>query len=155
MSISLQDAVPGVKQWFQRQDARSLPVFNSMDAIDGTDDPAYINLDYFTPEAPSVDIIVTTQSVKAADMTTQPAIVVEETEESEATNLFVKYAKLDLTMAGVAEEVQKIVKKRGCLALAITLAVLHVSTKPHLSSDLQQCLLNYRHRREQLLNMKA
>jgi hypothetical protein len=76
-------------------------------------------------------------------------------EASKAAELFRKCAKLPQTTTDNGEEVSKIVKELGYLALAITLAGSCVAAAPRLSTDLQQYLPEYRERRKQLLRVKA
>lgn len=47
-------------------------VLDSAEAIDnsGGDDQSYLNLGFFLPDAPSVDVIITTRHAGVAEMTT-------------------------------------------------------------------------------------
>jgi tetratricopeptide (TPR) repeat protein len=154
-SVKLEDAVPAVKSWFYRLTGRSLVVLDSADTIDDADDSSYINLEYFLPDAPLVDAVVTTRSSRAREMSSLEAVEVAEMEASEATELFRKCAKLNHTTAEIMDEVFKIVKELGYLALAITLAGSYVAATPRLSLDLRQYLPEYGERRKQLLNIKV
>ena len=73
-------------------------VLDSADAIndgDGDDDDeSYLNLEFFLPDAPTVDVIITTRHAGAAEMTTLAAVEVGEMETTEAAELFQKCAKL-------------------------------------------------------------
>jgi hypothetical protein len=64
------------------------------DAIDNGDDESYLNLDFFLPDAPTVDVAITTRYARAAEMTTLDGIEVREMETAEAVELFRKCAKL-------------------------------------------------------------
>ncbi|KEF54989.1 uncharacterized protein A1O9_08641 [Exophiala aquamarina CBS 119918] len=64
-SINPEEAVPAVKSWFKQQHRRSLLVVDSADAVDDEDDPSYIHLHHYLPDAPKVDIIITTRSSQA------------------------------------------------------------------------------------------
>ena len=151
--IKLEDAVLAVKSWFQRRNGRWLVVFDSADAIDDEEDKSYIDLRYFLPDAPSVNVIITTRSAIATEMTQLEEVNVAEMEPSEAAELFIRCAKLkNDSQAGI--EVELIVKELGYLALAITLAGSYVSMTPRLSSDLKQFLPEYRQRRKALLSQK-
>jgi hypothetical protein len=75
-------------------------------------------------------------------------------EASKAAELFRKCAKLSQTTTDNGEEVSKIVKELGYLALAIALAGSCVAAAPRLSMDLRQYLPEYRERRKQLLRVK-
>jgi len=65
-------------------------VLDSADTIDNADDASYIDLEYFLPDAPSVDHIITTRSSRALEMSTLAAIEVAEIEVEEAAALFCK-----------------------------------------------------------------
>jgi hypothetical protein len=45
------------------------------DSIDESEDALYIDLNYFLPDAPSVDIIITTRSARARETTELEAVV--------------------------------------------------------------------------------
>jgi hypothetical protein len=45
-----------------------LVIFDSADTIDDADKASYIDLNYFIPDAPSVDVIITTRSLRAQEM---------------------------------------------------------------------------------------
>lgn len=77
------------------------------------------------------------------------------TEASEAAELFRKCAKLPQTTTGNGEEVSKIAKELGYLALAIALAGSYVAAAPRLSTDRRQYLPEYHEQRKQLLRVKA
>jgi hypothetical protein len=67
-AVSVQDAVIAVKMWFYGQTERSLVVLDSADGIDSGDDESYLNLEIFLPDAPAVDVIITTRYARAAEM---------------------------------------------------------------------------------------
>jgi len=67
-----------VDDWFHGQTEWSLVVFDSADALDDGGDESYLNLEFFLPDAPTVDVIATTRHVRAAEMTTLAAVEVEE-----------------------------------------------------------------------------
>jgi NB-ARC domain len=68
-AVSVQDAVVAVKRWFHGQTKRSLLVLDGADAIDNGEDESYLNLENFLPDAPTVDVIITTRYARAAEMT--------------------------------------------------------------------------------------
>jgi hypothetical protein len=70
-----------------------LVVLDSADAIDHGDDESYLNLEFFLPDAPTVDVIITTRYARAAEMTTLGAVEVGEMGATEAVKLFQKCAK--------------------------------------------------------------
>ena len=153
-SPTIEEAVIMVKSWFHSRSGRSLVIFDSADAIDNADDASYIDLEYFLPDAPSVDVIITTRSSRAQEMTALEALEAADMEPAEAVELFRSSAKLGQTGSEVEEEILLIVKELGYLALAVTLASSYVAATPRLSSDLGQYLPEYRDRRKQLLNRK-
>jgi hypothetical protein len=94
-AVNVEDAVVAVKRWFHGQTERSLVVLDSADTIDdnggGGDDESYLNLRFFLPDAPTVDVIITTRHAGVAEMTT---VKVSEMKTTEAEELFQKCAKL-------------------------------------------------------------
>jgi hypothetical protein len=62
-----------VRSWFHSQRGRFLVIFDSADTIDDADKASYIDLKYFIPDAPSVDVIITTRSSRAQEMTSLKA----------------------------------------------------------------------------------
>lgn len=64
------------------------------DAIDNGDDESYLNLEFFLPDAPTVDVVTTTRYVRTVEMTTLDPIDMREMETTEAVELFQKCAKL-------------------------------------------------------------
>ena len=67
-SPTVEEAVMMVKSWFHGQSDRFLVIFDSADTIDDADKASYIDLNYFIPDAPSVDVIITTRSLRAQEM---------------------------------------------------------------------------------------
>lgn len=77
-----------VKSWFHRQSGRLLLMLDSADSIDDADDSSYVNLEYFLPDAPLVDVVITARSSRARKMSMLEAVEVAEIEASEAAELF-------------------------------------------------------------------
>jgi hypothetical protein len=75
-AVNVEDAVVAVKRWFHGQTEWSLVVFDCADALDDGGDESYFNLEFLLPDAPTVDIIITTRHVRAAEMTTLVAVEV-------------------------------------------------------------------------------
>jgi hypothetical protein len=96
--VRVQDAVVAVKRWLHGQTERSLVGLDSADTIDdnggGDDDESYLNLRFFLPDAPTVDVVITTRHAGVAEMTTLAAVKVSEMKTTEAEELFQKCAKL-------------------------------------------------------------
>jgi hypothetical protein len=143
-----------VKSWFHGQSARFLVILDSADTIDHADEASYINLNYFIPDAPSVDVIVTTRSSRAQEMTLLEAVQVADMKPAEAAGLFRNLTKLTQTWLDMEKEIMLVVQKLEYLALAI-LAGSYVAPTPRLRSDIRLYLLEHRERRIQLLGMKA
>ncbi len=152
--VKLEDAVLAVKNYFHSQKGRYLFVLDSADSIDNEQDESYIDLNFFVPDAPNVDVIITTRSAKAEDMTPLDAVHVAEMDREEAKKLFIASAKLKNMTREVETEVDLIVNELGCLALAIILAGSHVAATPRLSSDLRRYLYEYQAQRKKLLARK-
>jgi NB-ARC domain len=64
-SATVEEAVMMVKSWFHGKSGHSLVILDSADTIDKADDASYVDLEYFLPDAPSVDVIITTRSSRA------------------------------------------------------------------------------------------
>ncbi|XTI88791.1 hypothetical protein V2W45_1307553 [Cenococcum geophilum] len=153
--ISFNDAVLAVKSWFYRRGGRWLFVLDSADTIDNDQDQNFIDLSRYLPDAPCIDIIITTRSLTARDMTELEPVEVGELEPSEATELFLCCSKLKNPAPEVTVEAALIAKELGYLALAVTLAGAYVAATPRISSDIRQYLPEYQWRRKTLLSRKA
>ena len=152
--VKLEDVVLAVKNYFRSQTGRYLVVLDSADSIDNEQDESYIDLIFFIPDAPNVDVIITTRSAKAEDMTPLEVVHVAEMKHEEARELFIASAKLKNVTSEVETQVDLITNELGCLALAITLAGSHVAATPRLSSDLRRYLPEYQTKRKRLLGRK-
>ena len=81
---------------------------SSADALDDGGDESYLNLEVFLPDAPTVDVIITTRHVRAAEITTLTTLTTVEIEEIEITEtmeLSQKFAKLQPSGPDVNKEV--------------------------------------------------
>jgi tetratricopeptide (TPR) repeat protein len=154
-ALSIKDAVVAVKRWFHGQTERSLVVLDSADAIGDGDNESYPNLEFFLPDAPMVDVIITTRHTRVVEITPLMPVEVGEMEDTEAMELFQKCAKLQYPGPDVSTEVLQIVITLGKLALAITLAGSYIAATPRLRSDIRSYLPEYYERRKQLLGMKT
>lgn len=153
--VKLEDAVPAVKRWFQsRQDGLWLVVLDSADAVDNEEDASYIDLRYFVPDGPKLHVVVTTRSSTAQEMTPLDPVQVGELEPSEAIELFQRTAKMAAFNIETTEEIGRIVKDLGYLALAVTLAGSYMSMTPRLKSDVKRYLPEYKRRRKELLQRR-
>ena len=152
--VTIENAVPAVKQWFRVRKGRWLVVLDSADTIDNNQDKSYIDLEYFMPDAQGVHVIITTRCSAAKEITRLEAVEVKEMESWEATELFKRSAKIREVDASKAREIDEIVRELGSLALAITLAGSYVSVTPRLSSDLKRYLPEYCQRRKELLDRR-
>ena len=147
----IEDAVPAVKRWFYGREKTWLFVFDSADNVDHEREPSYINLRYFLPDDPSVQVVVTTRNANVRKMGQLEGVEVGEMKKKEATALFLKQAKMVVVSREQEEEVGKIVEELGHLALAVMLAGSYVATSPRLRGNIQRYLPEYRQRRKELL----
>ncbi|ERF75850.1 hypothetical protein EPUS_01216 [Endocarpon pusillum Z07020] len=152
--VKLEDAVLAVKNYFRSQTGRYLVVLDSADSIDNEQDESYVDLTFFIPDAPNVDVIITTRSARAEDMSPLEVVHVAEMKHEEARKLFIASAKLKNVTEEVEAQVDLITNELGCLARAITLAGSHVAATPRLSSDLRRYLPEYQTKRKRLLGRK-
>ncbi|KAJ9663362.1 hypothetical protein H2198_000879 [Neophaeococcomyces mojaviensis] len=153
-TMPVEDAITGVNSWLQGQDKRCLWVMDSADEVEDDTSELYVDLNHYLPNAPQLDRIVTTRSSRVQGMNSQGAIEVKEMTEPEAVDLFRRCANLLAKSKHDEQEVLKIVKELGCLALAVTLAGSYVREDPEMSSDLSLYLLAFQQRRAQLLSQK-
>lgn len=153
-TVSLNDAVAGVKSWLQCQQGRTLWVMDSADEIEDDGSEHYIDLNHYLPEAPRLDRIITTRSSHIQDLSTSEGIAVDEMSKEEAMELFCRCAKVNYTGSDTRQELQKIIEELGCLALAVMLAGSYVGESPRLRSNLSFYLHDYRTHRKRLLSRK-
>ena len=153
--IRADDAVAGVKSWLSSKSSdRWLLVLDGVDVVDDEKDDEYVDVMHYVPESRLLDVIVTTRSRTAKDMTALDGVEVSEMEEDQAVSLFYALSKLKDRNQSTQEEVRLIVKELGCFALAITLAGTYVVETPRLYSDIKEYLPEYRDRRRELLSQK-
>ena len=148
-TISVEDAISGVKGWFQGQKGRYLWVMDSADEIEDDKSRLFVNLNHYLPEAPQLDRIITTRSSRARGLSTR-AVAVAEMSEDEAIQVFRQCARLEQTSEQGSRDILAIVQELGCLALAVTLAGSYVHETPGMSSDLGLYLTEFKVHREQL-----
>jgi tetratricopeptide (TPR) repeat protein len=153
-TISVEDAISGVKSWFQGQKGRYLWVMDSADEIEDDKSRLFVNLNHYLPEAPQLDRIVTTRSSRARGLSTR-AVAVAEMSEDEAIQVFRQCARLEQTSKQGSQDILAIVQELGCLALAVTLAGSYIHETPGMSSDLGLYLTEFKVHREQLLGQRA
>jgi tetratricopeptide (TPR) repeat protein len=153
-TVRVEDAVTGVKSWFASQQGPWLMVFDGADTIEDEEAREYINIKHFIPNAAALDVIVTSRSSTAKDMTRLEGVRVGEMEAAQAAELFQKYSKVSRDSVGVEDEVLAVVKELGYLALAVTLAATYVGSTPRLQSNIKAYLPEYRQRRRDLLRRK-
>ncbi|KAJ6195117.1 P-loop containing nucleoside triphosphate hydrolase protein [Bipolaris maydis] len=151
---SVEHAVTGVKSWFAGRQGRRLMVFDGADTIEDANADGYIDIKHFIPSTASLDVIITTRNSRAKDMTRLEGVEVGKMEAGQAVELFRNYAHLPRFDATVRDEVMHIVKKLGCLALAVTLAATYVGLTPRLRSNIKAYLPEYQQRRQELLQHK-
>lgn len=86
----MKDAVPAVKRWCCEKTRRWLFLFDSADHVEHTHDPLYVNLQYFLPDDPSVDVTVTTRNANVRKMGPLDGVEVAEMTAKEEMTLFLK-----------------------------------------------------------------
>jgi tetratricopeptide (TPR) repeat protein len=153
-TISVEDAVTGVKSWFAGQQGPWLMVFDGADTIEDKEAGGYIDIKHFIPGGAVLDVIITSRSSTAKDMTRLEGVQVGEMEAGQAAELFQKYARIHHNGVSTKNEVLCILKELGCLALAVTLAAAYVGSTPRLQSNIKAYLPEYRQRRRELLQRK-
>jgi hypothetical protein len=141
--VKIDDIVWAVKNWFSERRDRWLFVFNGADAIDNKDLSDYVDLRHFIPDSPYLHILITTRSRTAKDMSLLEGVEVGEMNESQAVELFFKLFTLSGLFSEIENEVKRIVKKLGYLALAITFAGTYVAQTPRLMFNIRQYLSEY------------
>lgn len=139
--IKVDDAVLGVKSWFaSRCDDRWLLVFDGADTVDDDKSNEYVNIRHYMPDSALLDVIITTRSRTAKDMTPLDGVEVGEMEEDQAVELFYALSTLKNRSQGTQDEIKLIAKELGWFTLALTLAGTYVAQTPRLRSDIKQYL---------------
>ena len=152
--VRAEDAVPAVKRWFYGSRKRWLFIFNSADHVESEHDPTAVDLRYFMPYDPSVDVIVTTRNANVSKMSRLGGLEVAEMTSEEAITLFLKEAEITAITSEQKAEMTSIVEKVGYLALAVSLAGAYVAATPRLRTDIALYLPEHRRRRREALDQK-
>ncbi|KAK5678384.1 hypothetical protein LTR17_027658 [Elasticomyces elasticus] len=147
--------VTTVKSWFEGREGRWLLAFDNADSLDDESDPYFVDLQHYLPDAPGVEIFVTTRSRTAVDITELAAVEVGKLALAEAIEMFVHCAKLVTPTEAALKEAALIAVELDYLALALTLAGAYVAATPRIRSNIAEYLPEYRHRRKALLSRKA
>jgi tetratricopeptide (TPR) repeat protein/uncharacterized C2H2 Zn-finger protein len=151
-AIKSEDAVLAVKSWFQKRSGPYLLIFDSADTIDDENDPEYIRLDSYIPDARSVHVIITSRSSRVARFATLAPVTVDQMEETEALELFLQFAGQDIRQSENQTEAKLVVKELGYFALAVGLAGSYVR---ETHTDIRHYLQEYRRRCGDLLGAAA
>ena len=152
--VDIDTCVAEVKQWCHQKQGRWLFVYDSADDVDDPQSTAYIDLRRIVVDALSADVIITTRSQSASDMTDLEAVQVAEMAPAEARDLFFRRSKLPSPSVDLCEEVDAIARELGFFALAINLAAAFVAETPRLRKHPGRYLDEYRRRRKALLDRK-
>jgi len=88
--VQADDAVLAVKSWFSRGRDQWLLVVDGADAIENEEDGDYIDLQHFIPDSQFLQVIVTTRSRTAKEISLQEGVEVGGMADSEAMGLFYK-----------------------------------------------------------------
>ena len=147
--------ITAVKSWFHGRNGRWLFVFDNADSLDDESDHYFVNLRRYLPDAPGIDVIVTTRSRTAVDMTELEAVEVGKLAPAEAVDIFMRCSRIRDPRADVLEEMGRIVTELDHLALAVTLAGAYVAATPRIRSNIREYLPEYRRRRKALLSRRA
>jgi tetratricopeptide (TPR) repeat protein len=153
-TISVENALIGVKSWFSGRQGPWLMVFDGADTIENDQSSEYINIKHFIPNVTSLHVIITSRSSTAKNMTALEGVQVSEMDEAQAVELFYRYSQLQRNNLDIEAEMKAIVKELGYLALAITLAATYVGRTRRLQSDIKAYLPEYKQRRRELLDRK-
>jgi hypothetical protein len=130
-------------------------VFDGANTIEDAEADGYIDIKHFIPSAAYLDVVITARRSRAKCMTHSEGVEVGEMEARQSVELFQKYACTPHVDATDRNEVMRIVKKLGCLALAVTLATTYVGSTPRLQSNIKEYLHEYRLRQQELLKRKS
>ncbi|KAK3621115.1 hypothetical protein LTR56_022979 [Elasticomyces elasticus] len=160
LRLDIDRVVTKVKSWFEGWEGRWLLAFDNADSLDDETDPYFFNLQRYLRDALGVEIIITTRSRTATDMTELEAVEVGKLAPAEAVDMFVRCAKLSTpTEAALKEAALKeaalIIAELDYLALAVTRAGAYVAATPRIRSNIADYLPEYRRRRKALLSQKA
>jgi hypothetical protein len=101
-------------------------VFDGADTIEDEEASEYINTRHFVPDAAALDVVITSRSSTARDMTRLEGVQVGEMEAAEAAELFQRYSKIPRDDAGIDDKILAVVKELECLALPVTLAATYI-----------------------------
>jgi hypothetical protein len=108
---------------------------SSADALNDGSDESYLNLEFFLPDAPTVDVIITTRHVRVAEIMTLTTVDLEEIEITETMELSRKYAKLQSSGPDANEEVLLIVTELDEFWWGRDVALTEVTAKNDPSSS--------------------
>lgn len=143
-TISIEMRILEVNNLRRRLPGRWLFVFDNADNIDAPELRGYIDLHRFIPDTASTDVVITTRSQSAKDMTNIEAIQVAELDPIEARELFLGRSRSTTNTSTYRGEVDRIVKELGYHALAINLAAAYVDASPSIL--IQDYLVEYKQR---------
>lgn len=147
--VEVEDAVEFVNHWFNDRNERALFIFDSADNMDNDQDSDFFDVKRYLPSSPNLDIIITTRSKTAIDVTDLDPVDVGDLSSPEAIELFLRCSKTKNISNGVVAEVTMIVEELGYLALAIALAGAYVAAIPHI--DVKDFLPRYHKERNKIL----
>lgn len=146
--------IDGVKQWFQGRKSRYLWILDSADNVGDAGATDHIDLERYIPDAPCVDVIVTTISQSVQHMTSLPAVQVTSLDRVEAQNLFIQRAGMSNFTPQVTEDVDRIIERLGHFALAVKLAGAYMASNPFMKARLGEYLRQLSTDQNGLLNLQ-
>jgi hypothetical protein len=146
--------IDGVKQWFQGRKSRYLWILDSADNVGDAGTTDHIDLERYIPNAPCVDVIVTTRSQSVQHMTPLPAVQVTSLDRVEARDLFIQRAGIQDLTPQATENIDRIVERLGHFALAVKLAGAYMASNPHMEARLGEYLRQLTTDQNGLLNLQ-
>lgn len=152
--IEIDTCIAEVKAWCHLEQERLLFVIDSADTIDDPKSPAHIDLRKFIVDAANADVVITTRDRSATRMASLEAVQVAEMDIKESRKLFLGRSKLSESLPGLLAKVDEITEELGHFALAVNLAASHITQTSRFRSDPSLYLLEYRKRRNLLLEQR-
>lgn len=152
--IEIDTCITEVKHWCDLEKGQLLFVIDSADNIDDRDSPMYIELRKFIVNSACADVVITTRSRSATNMTPFEPVCVAEMDIEESRKLFLRRSKLLGSAPGLLATVDEITTELGFFALAVNLAASHVAQTSRFRRDPSLYLLEYRKRRKLLLEQR-
>lgn len=111
-------------------------MFDNADSLDDEDDPYFVDLRRYLPNTSGIEVVTTTRSRTAVDITELEAVEVGKLAPLEAVDMFVQCSKIRNPTRNVLEEVDRIVIELDYLALAVILVGVYVVATLRIRSNI-------------------